>query len=221
MLRTRAETPGPAPVSGILYLRSKPLVDSTDKPDKRKKKSGVLRFINVRWVLTITALSLVISAVLSYVSNEALQSVGNITAFLILLFFILLGIVFDIVGVAATSATEKEFHSMAAKKVAGAKQAVWLTQNAEKVSSFCNDVVGDISGIMSGATGAVIVSHIAANLGAGAAVLLSLLLTGMISAATIGGKAAGKAIGINYSVKILFGVGKLLSLLPLNFEKKK
>ena len=196
-------------------------MDSTDKPDKRKKKNGLMRFINVRWVLTITVLSLVISAALSYISNEALASVGNATAFLILFFFILLGIVFDIIGVAATSSTEKEFHSMAAKKVAGARQAVWLTRNAEKVSSFCNDVVGDISGIMSGATGAVIIAHLATNLGAGMAVLLSLLLTGMISALTIGGKAAGKAIGINFSVKILFGVGKLLSLLPLNFEKKK
>lgn len=221
MLRPRANAPVSAPVSGILYFKESNFVDSTDKPDKRKKKTGIRRFINVRWVLTITALSLVISATLSYISNEALQSVGNVTAFLILLFFILLGIVFDIVGVAATSATEKEFHSMAAKKVKGAKQAVWLTQNAEKVSSFCNDVVGDISGIISGATGAVIITHLAANRSAGTAVLLSLLLTGAISALTIGGKAAGKALGINFSGKILFGVGKLLSLLPVSFEKKK
>lgn len=195
-------------------------MDSTDKRRKRPK-AGILRFINVRWVLTITVLSLLISMALSYISNEALGNVGNILAFAILLFFILLGIVFDIIGVAATSATEKEFHSMAAKKVKGAKQAVWLTQNAEKVSSICNDVVGDISGIMSGATGAVIIAHLSSGINGAYVVLLSLLLTGAISALTIGGKAAGKAIGINFSGRILFAVGKLLSILPITLEKKR
>lgn len=59
---------------------------------------------------------LLISVSMSYISSEALKNVGNILAFVILLIFIAIGIVFDIVGMAATSATEKEFHSMAAKK---------------------------------------------------------------------------------------------------------
>lgn len=69
-------------------------------------------------------LSFLISVSMSYISSEALKNVGNILAFVILLIFIAIGIVFDIVGMAATSATEKEFHSMAAKKVSGAKEAV-------------------------------------------------------------------------------------------------
>lgn len=194
-----------------------------DGSDKQKKKTwqGIWRLVNVRWVLTITFLSLLISMALSYVSNEALGSVGNVIAFVILFFFIVLGILFDIIGVASTSATEKEFHSMAAKKVSGAREAVWLIRNAEKVSSFCNDVVGDISGIMSGATGAIIIARVTASLGAGTTVIASLVLTGCIAALTIGGKAAGKAIGIGYNGSILFAVGKILSILPLPLDKKK
>ena len=85
---------------------------------------------------------------------------GHDLSFAVLLLFIALGIVFDMIGVASTSATEKEFHSMAAHRVRGAREAVWMVRNAEKVSSICNDVVGDICGIISGATGALIVAHI-------------------------------------------------------------
>lgn len=194
-----------------------------DGPDKQRKKTktGLFRFINTRWVLTVTVLSLLISMTLSYASTEALANVNNVVAIVILLLFIALGILFDIIGIAATSSTEKEFHSMAAKKVNGAKEAVWLTRNAEKVSSFCNDVVGDISGIISGATGAVIIARLSSGISGAAAVALSLMLTGMIAALTIGGKAAGKAIGIAASGTILFAVGKILSLFPVKLDKKK
>lgn len=110
---------------------------------------------------------------------------------------------------------------MAARKVKGAKEAVWMTRNAEKVSSICNDVIGDIAGIISGATGALIVAALTAGKGAGEAVVVSLLITGMISAMTIGGKAAGKGIAIAYSGKVLSICGRVLSVLPVSFEKKK
>ena len=59
----------------------------------------------------------------------------------------------------------------------GAKEAVWMVRNAEKVSSICNDVVGDICGIISGATGALIVAHITAGTSGLMKVLVSLLIT--------------------------------------------
>ena len=71
---------------------------------------------------------------------------------------------------------------MAAHKVRGAREAVWMVRNAEKVSSICNDVVGDICGIISGATGALIVTHITAGTDGATKVLVSLLITGLISA---------------------------------------
>lgn len=193
--------------------------------DKQKKKSAPAaqkqRLINIGWVATIMPVSFVLSVIMSYMSNEALNNAGTVLSFVVLFFFISLGIVFDMIGIAAASATEKEFHSMAAHKVRGAKEAVWMTRNAEKVSSICNDVVGDICGIISGATGALIVASITAAMSGIWIVLVSLLITGMISALTIGGKAAGKGVAIAFSGKVLSVCGRVLSVLPVSFDGKK
>lgn len=109
---------------------------------------------------------------------------------------------------------------MAAKKVKGAREAVWLSRNANKVSSICNDVVGDISGIISGATGAIIIGRLTAGMSVLPLTIITLTITGLIAALTIGGKAIGKGIGIGYSIQIVFRVGKMLSILPVRLDKK-
>ena len=196
-----------------------------DIPDKQRKKQQPppqkAPMINLRWVVTIMVVSLLLSILMSYASREALANANTVISFAVLFLFIALGIVFDMIGVAATSATEKEFHSMAAHKVRGAKEAVWMTRNAEKVSSICNDVVGDICGIISGATGALIVASLSTGRSAILTVVLSLSITGLVSATTIGGKAAGKGIAIGYSGKVLADCGRILSVLPLPLDKKK
>lgn len=194
-----------------------------DIPEKQKKKTGPQKkkpMSNLKWVLTITPIAFVLSISMSYLSNEALSGSGAVLSFVVLFFFIALGIVFDMIGVAATSATEKEFHSMAARKVRGAKEAVWMTRNAEKASSICNDVVGDICGIISGSTAALIVASLTAGQGALRIMITTLFITGIVSAATIGGKAAGKSVAIAKSKDILFVCGRILSVLPIQKEKK-
>ena len=176
---------------------------------KQKQNSGT---VNIRWIATISIASFFLSVIMSYTSNQALEHVGNLIAFVILFAFIALGILFDVIGVAATVSTEKRFHSMAARKVSGAKQAIWITRNAEKVGSFCNDVVGDMSGIISGATSAVIITHLTKNGTDLRSIVLSLVITGCVSSLTIGGKAIGKTIGISRSEDIVFMVGRLLAV---------
>lgn len=196
-------------------------MQASDKPKKKNQLSQKPRLVNTKWVATIMPVSFVLSVVMSYLSNEALGSSGTFLSFVVLFFFIALGIVFDMIGIAAASATEKEFHSMAAHRVRGAKEAVWMTRNAEKVSSICNDVVGDICGIVSGATGALIVANITAGMNGVQVVLISLLITGMISALTIGGKAAGKGVAIAFSSRVLSICGRILSVLPVSLDGKK
>lgn len=196
-------------------------MEASDKPRKKNQPSQKPRLINVKWVATIIPVSFVLSVVMSYISNEALGSSGTFLSFVVLFFFIALGILFDMIGIAAASATEKEFHSMAAHRVRGAKEAVWMTRNAEKVSSICNDVVGDICGIVSGATGALIVANITAGMDGVGVVLVSLLITGMISALTIGGKAAGKGVAMAFSSRVLSICGRILSVLPIKLDSKK
>lgn len=115
---------------------------------KQKKKSK--KKVNIKWIITIFLSTMVISAVFSTISNMLLGQAGLVPAFFILLVIVLIGILFDIIGVAVTAADVKPFHSMAAHRVPGAQEALKLLRNAEKVSSFCNDVVGDICGIISG-----------------------------------------------------------------------
>ena len=196
-------------------------MEASDKQKKKAQPQQKPRLINTRWVATITCASFLLSVVMSYVSNEALSNANTVLSFAVLFLFIALGILFDMIGVAATSATEKEFHSMAAHKVRGAREAVWMSRNAEKVSSICNDVVGDICGIISGATGALIVANITVGMHAAMVVAVSLLVTGMISAMTIGGKAAGKGVASAFSSKVLALCGRVLSLLPVSFDSKK
>ena len=98
----------------------------------------------VRWVVTIFVITLFVSGAISFLSEELLARSGMIAAFAILLVIVLVGIVFDILGVAVTSADERPFHSMASRKVPGAQEAIRLLRNAERVGSICNDVIGDI-----------------------------------------------------------------------------
>jgi hypothetical protein len=107
---------------------------------------------NKRWFIKIIIISMCISMAFTFASSEILGSAGYVMAFLVLAVFILLGIFFDTIGVAVTAASTAPFHSMAAKKESGATEGLRLIRNAEKVSSICNDVVGDISGIVSGTT---------------------------------------------------------------------
>ena len=186
-------------------------MDSDSGKPKKKTKNKQSGGVNVRWIVTISVVSFLMSVTMSYLSQRALENVGNIVAFVILLAFIGFGIIFDIIGVASTASSEKRFHSMAARKVPGAKQAIWIVRNAEKVGSFCNDVVGDISGIISGATSAVIITHLTNNAADLRSVLLSLAITGCVASLTIGGKAVGKTLGISRSEDIVFLVGRLLA----------
>ena len=62
----------------------------------------------------------------------------------------------DMAGIAIATADEKTLNAMAARKIRGAKEAVRLIRSADRVGSFCNDVIGDIVGIISGSATTVI-----------------------------------------------------------------
>ena len=186
--------------------------DSKKKPKKKgkpEKKTG-------QWAVKVFFIAVALSAVLSFASDRALHGAGMIAAFAVLLLFVLLGIFFDIIGVAVTAADEKPFHSMAARKTPGAREALNLIRKADKVSSFCNDVIGDICGIIAGSTVAVIVVRLHADFGA-PSVVASLALTALTSGLTIGGKALGKSFAIAKSTQVLQMVGRFLHL----FSSKK
>ena len=179
---------------------------------KQKKKSK--KKVNFKWIITIFLSTVVISAVFSTISNMLLGQAGLVPAFFILLVIVLIGILFDIIGVSVTAADVKPFHSMAAHRVPGAQEALKLLRNAEKVSSFCNDVVGDICGIVSGSTAAVIVVQLQRDFST-TSVLISIGVTALISGITIGGKALGKSVAINDCTKVVYRVARIMHALHL------
>ena len=176
------------------------------KKAKEKKVSSPYR-----WAFTAFFMAMALSAVLTLASGAMLDGAGLLIALLILLLFIGLGILFDIIGTAVMSADPKPFHSMASHKVKGAKQSLMLLRNADRVSSICNDVVGDICGIVSGATGAVIVTRLQNGLNV-QSVLISVGVTAIVSGMTIGGKAMGKPFAIRKSTRVVYLAGRVLYL---------
>lgn len=174
-----------------------------------------------RWIFMIVTWTFVLSIVLNFFSSSLMNHVSLVWAFIILFFIIFLGIIFDIIGIAVASATETPFHSMASNKIAGAKQALKLIRNADKVSSFCNDVVGDISSIISGAAGATIVAEIIRINNLLNSILVGLILTGFVAALTVGGKAVGKSFAISKSNGIVYKVGILIYYFNKVFYSKR
>ena len=167
-------------------------------------KTGKKEHNHYRWALTAFVMAVALSGLLSLSSEAILENAGLLLALLILALFIGL-------GVAVTAADPRPFHSMAAHKEKGAKEALKLLRNADRVSSVCNDVVGDICGIVSGATGAVIVARLQKGLDL-ESVLISVGVTALISGATIGGKALGKPFAMNQSKRVVHLAGRFLHL---------
>lgn len=179
---------------------------SKSDPSSAKKERNKV----IRWVVSIFLITIVVSALISLGSEELMAGSNTVVAFLILLAIVFLGIVFDVVGVAVTSADEKPFHSMAARKVPGAIEAIQLLRNAEKVGSICNDVVGDICGVVSGSASATIAARILTNFEFSWPRLISLIMSALVAGLTVGGKAVGKTFAINSCTTIVHGVGRII-----------
>ena len=183
------------------------------KGKKKQKKNS-----QVRWIIFIFFLTVVISSTISFVSSSILEGAGMVGAFLVLLLIVFLGILFDIVGVAVMSANEKPFHSMAAKKLPGAAEALKLLRSAEKVSSFCNDVVGDICGVVSGSASAVIAVSALSSLGSDT--VAKLVMSALVAGVTIAGKACGKNLAMKNATNIVHLVSMSIYYVKSLFRKR-
>lgn len=173
------------------------------------------------WTIKITIISFVLSMTISVITNIMLENVGLAIAFLVLAFVVFIGIVFDIIGIAVTSTSEAPFHAMGTRGVKGSKEAIVLIRNAEKVSNFCNDVIGDIVGIVSGglvATIAASIANLSDNINL---MMINIILAGVAAAVTIGGKAIGKGIAMNSGKDILFFSGRVIYFFKNIFSRNK
>ena len=174
------------------------LKKQTLRKEKKKKE-----LTNYSWVIKITILAFAISFGFSFASEIIIPNVNLIIGILLVIIFIIIGIIFDMIGMSVASADPVPFHSMSSRKVKGANLAVKFKKNSDKVSSFCNDVIGDVCGIISGSAGAIVAVNIATKFNLNA-FFTTLIVMAIISALTIGGKALFKSYAINKSNIILY-----------------
>ncbi|MBR6729579.1 MAG: hypothetical protein IKL80_05400 [Clostridia bacterium] len=195
--------------------------DKGSKKIKVRKNNLGNRKISYSWVVTIIIWTFFISCAMQTVQAGLMSRVTLLVACFILFSFVFIGIIFDIVGVSVTAASETPFHSLAARRVRGAKEAIRLIRNADKVGNFCNDVIGDIAGIVSGSATTAIVVMLNAFSAGDNQFILSVVLAGLVAALTVGGKALGKGIALSYCNSIIFTVGKLVSFVTPKARRKK
>lgn len=180
------------------------------KVQTRRKEKIRKELVDKRWILTIFIISFAISFSLSFVSEITVPNFNLIIGIIVTLLFIILGILFDIIGVSVTTADPKVFHSMNSRKVRGANVAVLFKKNSDKVSSFCCDVVGDICGVISGST-AVTIATLISKVTSINIFLMTLITTAVVASLTIGGKAIGKSFAVNKCDIILYEFSKFVS----------
>ena len=168
-----------------------------------------------RWVIQAFCLTFVLSLLMSYVTTNSISNLNIVTAMLILIVVVFIGILMDIIGVAVTVADESEFHAKATKKKKGSKTSIKLIKKAAIVANICADVIGDVCGVLSGAISAMIAVKLTQNYGLPSNV--QFLISAIVASITVGGKAIGKNIADNKSTEIVYVVGVILS----KFVKEK
>ena len=179
---------------------------------KNKKVKKIKKDIDVKWILTVFIMSFALGAIFSIISELVLDNANLIIVILVITVLLFINIVFDIIGMAFASAKTEPILAMASRKVKGAKKAIKMLKNANKVSSFCQDIMGDICGIVSGAAGTTAVVVIAGNADATTILLVSTIISGLIASLTIAGKATTKKMAMNNSTNIVLFVGRILSI---------
>lgn len=167
---------------------------------------------SLRWSAAMAVLTLFLATIFTIVSSLILSEVFITVGIIVVFIIILIGVVFDTIGLAAAAANEVPFRAMAAEKIQGAKQAIRVCRNADRFASFCNDVIGDISGIVSGTASAIVVLKMLHQFDGGEDTLmhfaLGVIFTSVVASLTVGGKALGKSVAIHFSTSIILLVGK-------------
>lgn len=161
-----------------------------------------------RRILGVLISTFILAVVFSLLSDSVLRTTTVLLATLVLVAIVLIGILADIVGLAAAAADPAPLNAMAAKKTPGARQALRLIRNAPRVATVFNDLIGDISGTVSGAAAASIVFSVVDGRAAVDVGLATVLMVSVVAAVTVGGKAIGKSVAIDRADRIMLQVGR-------------
>jgi hypothetical protein len=172
-----------------------------------KKKSGWIAFYLQALGLSVAGFFLSFSMNLSLENLSRRIPIGFSAP--LFLGVIILGVVSDAIGVASARAKEGALLSMASRRVAGAREAVWFVRNASRVSSVFSDLMGDVSATLSGALAVAMALRLRPGLPSGSQVVLGSAAVGVASFLAIGGKALSKPFALKYAETIILLLGKM------------
>lgn len=178
------------------------------------------KYINWSWSFKILFLSLALSISFSVLSEVVLNGSTIFFALLVIISFLFVNVLCDLIGVAITAGDINYFESLKKRNVKGADNAILLLKNADKVSVFCCDIIGDICGILSGACGATIVLKIVGeNKSNPTIIIVSAVISGLIAGLTIFCKSIEKGYAVKKSEKIILKVAQVLALINRGNKK--
>ena len=172
-----------------------------------------------KWAIRMFVIAICMSLLFGFISQTLLTNMGVIVASICICIFIFFAVFFDMLGVAVASTDIKVFEKWVKEGVKGAGIGLKLSNNAEKMCSFCGDVVSDICSTLCGAGGACIVATLTTNFAnKNAIMLISISVSAIIAGITIFFKAIIKEKAIKNSNKIIL---KLSCILENTIFKEK
>ena len=78
------------------------------------------------WIIKAFLMTFFIAFLFNVVTNVVIENCNYIALIVFSLLFILLGIIFDIIGTSVLTAKESTFHAKSSKKIKGAKESINL-----------------------------------------------------------------------------------------------
>ena len=171
---------------------------------------------NLKWAVKTLILSISLSIVFSVVSQSLFPKLSIFLSIFIIFFFIFVSVIFDMIGIAVASLDLEKLKPYFNEK--GYKTACRLSENTEKVSSFCGDVIGDICGILSGAGGVSLVLNMNIH-DPSVYFVVTCLISSLIAGITIFGKAIMKGYAVEHCDVVVMNTALFLETSPLKWFK--
>ena len=179
-----------------------------------KKKNKNKKY---QWSIRIFLITFSLSLFFSITSESILKKSNLFVAFLIIFVLFFIGTVFDMIGVASAACNIDSFKKFCLNKNY-LKFGIFLITKADKVSSFCCDIVGDMCGILSGSAGAAIVLKLSIN-ESSLQIIISSLISSIIASIMVGLKSIGKDFAVKKSNKVVYLCSKILYNISNKFKK--
>lgn len=172
----------------------------------------------VGWFIFILLFTFVVAFGIGLAAETLFHADSILVCCTIIVLLLIIAFLGDIVAMSVSYADLAPFNSMASRKIRGARIAIKLINNNDKIASILSDVLGDVCAIVSGAIGASLslIIVLGGTYTAFQQTLIIVTVTATISAIAVSVKSIAKKVAVRYSTGIILAVSKFLSLFVKN-----